>query len=104
MHSLCTRCASEAKACRGLQRRQRWDSWAQWGAAGGAGCRRGHLRGAVIAESHCCRVQRQRGASEAVACCRAGRNVALTRAPMTPSEVRRRYSKGRVLDTVFKNG
>lgn len=27
-----------------------------------------------------------------------------TRAPMTPREVRRRYSNGRVLDVVFKNG
>jgi len=26
----------------------------------------------------------------------------LTRAPMTPREVRRRYSKGRVLEVVFK--
>jgi hypothetical protein len=30
--------------------------------------------------------------------------LTLTRAPMTPREVRRRYSKGRVLDVVFKNG
>lgn len=28
----------------------------------------------------------------------------LTSAPMTPSEVRRRYSKGRDLDVVFRNG
>jgi len=28
----------------------------------------------------------------------------LTRAPMTPREVRRRYSKGRVLEVVFKKG
>jgi len=28
----------------------------------------------------------------------------LTRAPMTPREVRRRYSKGRVLEVVFRNG
>jgi hypothetical protein len=28
----------------------------------------------------------------------------LTRAPMTPREVRRRYSKGRVFEVVFKNG
>lgn len=28
----------------------------------------------------------------------------LTRAPMTPRDVRRRYSKGRVLDVVFKKG
>jgi hypothetical protein len=28
----------------------------------------------------------------------------LTRAPMTPKDVRRRYSNGRVLDVVFKNG
>lgn len=28
----------------------------------------------------------------------------LTRAPMTPNEVKRRYSKGRVLEVVFKNG
>lgn len=28
----------------------------------------------------------------------------LTRAPMTPREVSRRYSNGRVLDVVFKNG
>jgi hypothetical protein len=27
-----------------------------------------------------------------------------TKAPMTPSEVRRRYSKGRDLEVVFKNG
>lgn len=27
-----------------------------------------------------------------------------TRAPMTPKEVRRRYSKGRVLEVVFKKG
>lgn len=28
----------------------------------------------------------------------------LTRAPMTPSDVKRRYSKGRVLDVVLRNG
>jgi hypothetical protein len=28
----------------------------------------------------------------------------LTRAPMTPSEVRRRYSKGRDLEVVLRNG
>ena len=28
----------------------------------------------------------------------------LTNAPMTPSEVKRRYSKGRDLDVVFRNG
>lgn len=28
----------------------------------------------------------------------------LTSAPMTPSEVRRRYSKGRDLDVVLRNG
>ena len=28
----------------------------------------------------------------------------LTRAPMTPRDVRRRYSKGRDLDVVFKKG
>lgn len=28
----------------------------------------------------------------------------LTRAPMTPRDVRRRYSKGRVLEVVFKKG
>lgn len=28
----------------------------------------------------------------------------LTRAPITPREVRRRYSNGRDLDVVFKNG
>lgn len=28
----------------------------------------------------------------------------LTSAPMTPSEVRRRYSNGRVLDVVLRNG
>ena len=28
----------------------------------------------------------------------------LTRAPMTPSDVSRRYSKGRDLDVVFRNG
>jgi hypothetical protein len=28
----------------------------------------------------------------------------LTRAPMTPREVRRRYSKGRVFEVVFKKG
>jgi hypothetical protein len=28
----------------------------------------------------------------------------LTRAPMTPREVRRRYSNGRVFEVVFKNG
>lgn len=33
-----------------------------------------------------------------------GRGPALTRAPMTPREVRRRYSKGRVLEVVFKKG
>ena len=27
-----------------------------------------------------------------------------TRAPMTPSDVNRRYSKGRLFDVVFKNG
>ena len=27
-----------------------------------------------------------------------------TSAPMTPSDVKRRYSKGRCLDTVFRNG
>jgi len=27
-----------------------------------------------------------------------------TRAPMTPSDVRRRYSNGRLLDTVLRNG
>ena len=30
--------------------------------------------------------------------------LTLTRAPMTPREVRRRYSNGRVLDAVFKKG
>lgn len=30
--------------------------------------------------------------------------LTLTRAPMTPREVRRRYSKGRVLDVVFRKG
>ena len=30
--------------------------------------------------------------------------LTLTRAPMTPRDVRRRYSKGRVLEVVFKKG
>lgn len=33
-----------------------------------------------------------------------GCRVTLTRAPMTPRLVRRRYSKGRVLLVVFRNG
>jgi hypothetical protein len=32
------------------------------------------------------------------------RTHALTRAPITPRDVRRRYSNGRVLDVVFRNG
>jgi hypothetical protein len=32
------------------------------------------------------------------------RRHTLTRAPMTPRDVRRRYSKGRVLEVVFKKG
>ena len=30
--------------------------------------------------------------------------LTLTKAPMTPRDVRRRYSNGRVFDVVFKNG
>jgi len=30
--------------------------------------------------------------------------LTLTNAPMTPNDVKRRYSKGLVLDVVFKNG
>ena len=33
-----------------------------------------------------------------------GRCGTFTSAPMTPREVRRRYSNGRVLEVVFKNG
>ncbi len=35
---------------------------------------------------------------------RKAKRPTLTRAPMTPREVRRRYSKGRVLEVVFKKG
>ena len=31
-------------------------------------------------------------------------HLTFTRAPITPSDVKRRYSNGRCLDTVFKNG